>query len=252
MPDERGERIPLTIADWDAEKGTVTCVFLTVGTSTRKLALLQSGDDVPVFVGPLGKPSEIKAYGTVVCAGGCFGIAAIHPIARALKAQGNRIITVVDVKARYLLYWEDKLRRVSDRFIVSTRDGEAGGTNAPHYIAAELESLIAAEPRIDRVIAIGCTYLMSASAEATRPHGIKTMVSLNPIMVDGTGMCGACRCTEGGKTRFACVDGPDFDGHAVDWAEGDFRRIVAGEPDQMVITDDEIRSLCAWEEKTFG
>ena len=244
MADERGERIPLTIADWDAEKGTVTCVFLTVGTSTRKLALLQSGDDVPVFVGPLGKPSEIKAYGTVVCAGGCFGIAAIHPIARALKAQGNRIITVVDVKARYLLYWEDKLRRVSDRFIVSTRDGEAGGTNAPHYIAAELEGLIAAEPRINRVIAIGCTYLMSASAEATRPHGIKTMVSLNPIMVDGTGMCGACRCTEGGKTRFACVDGPDFDGHAVDWAEVYARR--------KSYFDDEIRSLCAWEEKTFG
>jgi ferredoxin--NADP+ reductase len=244
MADERGERIPLTIADWDAEKGTVTCVFLAVGTSTRKLAMLQSGDDVPVFVGPLGKPSEIKAYGTVVCAGGCFGIAAIHPIARALKARGNRIITVVDVKARYLLYWEDKLRRVSDRFIVSTRDGQAGGTNAPHYIAAELEGLIAEEPRIDRVIAIGCTYLMSASAEATRPHGIKTMVSLNPIMVDGTGMCGACRCTEGGKTRFACVDGPDFDGHAVDWAEVYARR--------KSYFDDEIRSLCAWEEKTFG
>jgi ferredoxin--NADP+ reductase len=244
MPDERGERIPLTIADWDAEKGTVTSVFLAVGTSTRKLALLQAGDDVPVFVGPLGKPSEIKLFGTVVCAGGCFGIAAIHPIARALKAQGNRVITVVDVKARYLLYWEDKLRRVSDRFIVSTRDGEAGGTNTPHYIAAELGRLIAEEPRIDRVVAIGCTYLMSASAEATRPHGIKTMVSLNPIMVDGTGMCGACRCTEGGKTRFACVDGPDFDGHAVDWAEVYARR--------KSYFDDEVRSLCAWEEKTFG
>ncbi len=244
MPDERGERIPLTIADWDVEKGSITCVFLAVGTSTRKLALLQAGGEVPVFVGPLGKPSEMRNFGTVVCAGGCFGIAAIHPIARALKAQGNRVITVVDVKARYLLYWEDKLRRVSDRFIVSTRDGAAGGTNEPHYIAAELNALIAAEPRIDRVVAIGCTYLMSASAEATRPHGIKTMVSLNPIMVDGTGMCGACRCTEGGKTRFACVDGPDFDGHAVDWAEVYARR--------KSYFDDEIRSLCAWEEKTFG
>jgi len=244
MPDERGERIPLTIADWDIEKGSITCVFLAVGTSTRKLALLQAGDEVPVFVGPLGKPSEMRNFGTVVCAGGCFGIAAIHPIARALKALGNRIITIVDVKARYLLYWEDKLRRVSDRFIVSTRDGAAGGTNEPHYIAAELNALIAAEPRIDRVVAIGCTYLMSASAEATRPHGIKTMVSLNPIMVDGTGMCGACRCTEGGKTRFACVDGPDFDGHAIDWAEVYARR--------KSYFDDEIRSLCTWEEKTFG
>jgi ferredoxin/flavodoxin---NADP+ reductase len=244
MADEQSERIPLTIADWDAEKGSVSCIFLTVGTSTRKLALLQAGDDVPVFVGPLGKPSEIKTFGTVVCAGGCFGIAAIYPIARALKAQGNKVITVVDVKARYLLYWEDKLRRVSDRFIISTRDGEAGGTNEPHYIAAELGRLIAAGPRVDRVTAIGCTYLMSACAEATRPHGIKTVVSLNPIMVDGTGMCGACRCTEGGKTRFACVDGPEFDGHAVDWEEVYARR--------KSYFDDEVRSLCAWEEKTFG
>lgn len=244
MPDEYGERIPLTIADWDAGKGTVTCVFLAVGTSTRKLALLQAGDDIPVFVGPLGRPSEIKAFGTVVCAGGCFGIAALHPIARALKAQGNRVISIVDVKARYLFYWEDKIRSVSDRLIVSTRDGLAGGTNAPHYIAAELASLAAEEPRPDRVVAIGCTYLMSSCAEATRPLGIKTVVSLNPIMVDGTGMCGACRCTEGGKTRFACVDGPDFDGHAIDWAEVYARR--------KSYFDDEVRSLCAWEEKTFG
>jgi len=251
MPDERGERIPLTIADWDAERGTVTSIVLAVGTTTRKLARLRAGDEIPVFVGPLGRPSEIANFGTVVCAGGCFGIAAVHPLARALKAAGNRVITVIDVKARYLLYWEDKLRRTSDRFIVSTRDGAPGapssaaaGTAEPHYISTEIKTLIESEASIDRVIAVGCTYLMSSIAEATRPRRIKTVVSLNPIMVDGTGMCGACRCTVGGKTRFACVDGPDFDGHAVNWAELYARR--------KSYFDDEVRSLCAWEDETFG
>jgi len=241
MPDEKGERIPLTIADWDADKGTVTSVFLAVGTSTQKLARLRPDEEVPVFVGPLGKASEIKNYGTVVCAGGCFGIAAIYPIARALKACGNHVITLLDVKAGYLLYWEDKLRRVSDRLIISSREGAAGTTG--RYISDDLRELVESETPVDRVVAIGCTYLMSSCAEATRPRGVKTMVSLNPIMVDGTGMCGACRVTEGGKTRFACVDGPDFDGHAVDWGELYARR--------KSYFNDEIRSMCAWERKTY-
>ena len=122
MPDEKGERIPLTIADWDTEKGSVTSVFMVVGTSTHKLSLLNSGDEIPVFVGPLGKPSEIKKYGKVLCAGGCFGIAAIYPIARALKEAGNQVVTLLDVKANYLLYWEEKLRAVSDHFFISARD----------------------------------------------------------------------------------------------------------------------------------
>jgi ferredoxin--NADP+ reductase len=236
MPDNKGERIPLTIADWDEEKGSVTSVFMVVGTSTHKLAQLKAGDEVPVFVGPLGKPSDIEKYGTVLCAGGCFGIAAIYPIARALKEKGNKVITLLDVKANYLLYWEDKLRAVSDQFFVSARDNYF---NCKDYIPITLKKVLKEEKRIGRVVSIGCTYLMYTCSEATKPSGIPTMVSLNPIMVDGTGMCGACRVTVGGKTKFACVDGPDFDGHLVDWDELFTRR--------KSYFDDEIQSLCYWE-----
>lgn len=240
MPDERGERIPLTIGDWDEKKGSVTSVFLVVGTSTHKLSLLEAGDEVPVFVGPLGKPSEIEKYGTVLCAGGCFGIAAIYPIARALKEAGNKIITLLDVKANYLIYWEDKLKAVSDQFFISARDSYY---DCNEYIPNTLEKIVKKEKKIDRVVSIGCTYLMYVCSEATKPYGIKTVVSLNPIMVDGTGMCGACRVTIDGKTKFACVDGPDFDGHLVDWDELFSRR--------KSYFEDEIQSLCYWEKETF-
>ena len=235
MPDERGERIPLTIADWDAERGTVSSAFLVVGTSTRKLALLESGDEVPVYVGPLGRPAEIEKFGTVLVAGGCYGIGAIYPIVRALKQAGNKVHTLLDVKANYLLYWEDKLRAHSDKMFISSRDSHY---DCKDYIPRVMEEVLQ-ETRIDRVISIGCTYLMYTCAEATRPHGIKTIVNLNPIMVDGTGMCGACRCTVGGRTKFGCVDGPDFDGHEVDWEELFSRR--------KSYFDDEITSLCYWE-----
>jgi NAD(P)H-flavin reductase len=240
MPDEKGERIPLTIADWDEEKGSVTAVFLAVGTSTHKLALLEADDEVPVFVGPLGKPSEIEKYGTVLLAGGCFGIAAIYPIARALKEKGNKIITVLDVKANYLLYWEEKLKAVSDKFFVSARDSYY---NCKDYIPKTLNNIITKGSKIHKVISIGCTYLMYTCSEATKPHGIETSVSLNPIMVDGTGMCGACRVTVDGRTKFACVDGPDFNGHLVDWEELFSRR--------KSYFDDEIQSLCHWEKNNF-
>jgi ferredoxin--NADP+ reductase len=240
MAGEKGERIPLTIADWDTEKGTVTSVFMVVGTTTQKLSLLKSGDEVAVFTGPLGKPSEIRDFGTVLLAGGCFGIGAVFPIARALKACGNRVILLMDVKAEYLLYWEQKLRQVCDEFYVSSRDGFSSSKD---YIPAKLERLAQGKRKIDLVMAVGCTYLMYRCSEATRPFGLKTLVSLNPIMVDGTGMCGACRVTVDGRTKFACVDGPDFDGHAVDWTELFSRR--------QSFFDDEIRSLCYWEEKTF-
>lgn len=240
MPDKKGERIPLTIADWDKKKGSITSVFLVVGTSTHKLAQLEPGDDVPVFVGPLGKPTEIDKFGTVLVAGGCFGIAAIYPIARALKEKGNKVITLLDVKASYLLYWEDRLRTVSDQFHVSSRDSFY---DCKEYIPQTLSTILKKEKKIARIYSIGCTYLMYTCAEATRPHEIKTLVSLNPIMVDGTGMCGACRVTVGSKTKFACVDGPDFDGHLVDWEELFMRR--------KSYFDDEIRSLCYWEKKNF-
>lgn len=241
MSDEKGERIPLTIADWDARRGSVTSIFMLVGTSTHKLSQLKRGDELPVYVGPLGRPSEIKNFGTVVCAGGCFGIAAIYPIARALKKAGNRVITLIDVKASYLFYWEEKLRKVSDELLVSARDSRY---HSKEYIPYKLGDLVKAETKIDRVVAIGCTYLMFRCAEATKPAGVKTMVSLNPIMVDGTGMCGACRVTADGKTRFACVDGPDFDGHSIDWQELFSRR--------RAYFDDEIQSLCQWEREKFS
>jgi len=239
MPDEFGERIPLTIGDWDKEKGSVTVVFIVVGTSTHKLSLLEEGDEVPVFVGPLGKVSDIMDYGTVVLTGGCFGISAIYPIARAMKKAGNKVITLLDVKANYLLYWEEKLKAVSDEIFISARDNFY---NCKDYVNDVLKSIVKKE-KIDRVVSIGCTYLMYACSQATRSKGIKTMVSLNPIMVDGTGMCGACRITVDGKTKFACVDGPDFDGHLVDWEELFSRR--------KSYFDEEIHSLTDWEKKTF-
>jgi NAD(P)H-flavin reductase len=239
MPDARGERIPLTIADWDREKGSVTSVFMVVGTSTEKLSRIEAGDEVPVYVGPLGNPSEVGRFGTVLCAGGCFGIAAIHPLVRALKASGNRVLTLLDAKAGYLLYWQDRLEKMSDRLIVSSRDPRF---HTQDYISKKIVEVLA-EEKVDRVAAVGCTYLMSSCSEATRPLGIRTTVSLNPIMVDGTGMCGACRVSVGGKTKFACVDGPDFDGHAVDWEELYSRRKSYGE--------DEVRSLCDWERRVF-
>ena len=237
MPDERGERIPLSIADWDVERGSVTAVFLVVGTSTRKLAALKAGNEVPVFVGPLGRPSEIAAFGTVVLVAGCFGIGALWPTARALKAAGNKVIAVIDAKADYLVYWKDRYQSVCDRVLFSSRDHALASKD---FIPRPLEDTLKAEAPVARVIAVGCTYLMYACAQATKPLGIKTIVSLNPIMVDGTGMCGACRCTAAGKTKFACVDGPDFDAHEVDWEELFIRR--------KSYFDDEVRSLCRYEE----
>lgn len=238
MPDERGERIPLSIADWDMGRGSVTAVFLVVGTSTRKLAALQAGDEIPVFVGPLGRPSEIGAFGTVVLVVGCFGIGALWPTARALKAAGNRVVALIDAKTEELAYWKDRYLGLCDKVAFSSRDQALAGKG---FVPKPLEELLAAEAPVARVVAVGCTYLMYASAEATRPLGVKTIVSLNPIMVDGTGMCGACRCTADGRTKFACVDGPDFDGHQVDWAELFMRR--------KSYFDDEIRSLCRYEEE---
>jgi NAD(P)H-flavin reductase len=237
MPDEKGERIPLSIADWDVARGSVTAVFLVVGTSTRKLAALKAGDEVPVFVGPLGRASEIAPFGTVVLAAGCFGIGALWPVARALKAAGNRVIALIDAKADYLVYWKDRYLSVCDKVLFSARDY---ALDSKDFIPKPLEELLKAEAPVARVIAVGCTYLMYASSRATKPLGIKTIVSLNPIMVDGTGMCGACRCTAAGKTKFACVDGPDFDGHTVDWEELFARR--------KSYVEDEVRSLCRYEE----
>jgi NAD(P)H-flavin reductase len=233
--DEKGERIPLTIADWDGEEGSITIVFAQVGTTTRKLAQLGAGDCVANFVGPLGLPTEIDWFGTVVCAGGCYGIAAIVPIVRALKAAGNRVISIIEGRERNLLVWGECLGEISDQLIVTPSDGSAGHNGVYH----PLRELLEQGEKIDRVIAIGCTLMMMFCAETTEPFGVKTLVSLNPIMVDGTGMCGVCRVCVGGVTKFACVDGPEFDAHEVDWELLAARR--------RTYLDSELRSLNFWE-----
>ena len=212
--DEKGERIPLTIADWDREEGSVTVVFMEVGTTTHRLALLKAGDSIADFVGPLGLPTHIEKFGTVICVAGGFAVATIMPIARAMREKGNRVISIMGARNKDLIFWEDELRRVSDQLIVTTDDGSYA---RKALVTEPLKELLEGDAKIDRVIAIGPSIMMKFSAKTTEPFGVKTIVSLNPIMVDGTGMCGCCRVEVGGVTRFACVDGPDFDGHQVDW-----------------------------------
>jgi len=215
-PDEQGERIPLTLADWDAGAGTVTSIFVQVGASTGKLARLQAGDTIPSYAGPLGNPTAIERFGTVLLVAGCYGAGSLLPVARALTEAGNRVVVLVEARSSYLLYWEDRLAAAADRVIVLTRDGTRGYKG---HVTRLAEILTLEKIRPDRVIAHGCTFQMMTVAEATRPLGVTTMVSMNPIMIDGTGMCGVCRLTVGGETKFACVDGPEFDGHQVDWDE---------------------------------
>jgi ferredoxin--NADP+ reductase len=212
--DQKGERIPLTIADWDEKAGTVTIVFMEVGATTARLALLKEGDSIADFVGPLGLPAEIEKFGTVVCVAGGVGAAPIAPIARGLKKAGNKVISILGARSKELLFWEDVLKSTSDKMIVTTDDGSYGRKGV---VTEPLKELLASGEKIDRVIAIGPVVMMKFCALTTLPFGVKTIVSLNPIMVDGTGMCGCCRVAVGGETKFACVDGPDFDGHKVDW-----------------------------------
>ena len=214
--EEDGERIPLSVSDWDAEEGTVTVIFMNVGSSTGKLASLDAGMSIPTVVGPLGNPTEIEQFGTVLCLGGCYGIGSIFPIARALKEKKNKVITVIEARSSYLFFWEDKLKEVSDELIYITRDGTKGYRG---HVTRLAEIIKSSEETLNRIIINGCTFLLKRGSDVSRPLGIKTVVSLNPIMIDGTGMCGVCRVTVGSSTKFACVHGPDFDGHQVDWAE---------------------------------
>ena len=215
-PDATGERIPLSVADWDREAGTVTSIFMQVGASTAKLARLKPGDSVPTYAGPLGRDSVIDKFGTVLLVGGCYGIGSLYPTARALKEAGNKVVTLIEARSSFLLFWEDKLVRVSDKFLVITRDGTKGQKG---HISRIPEMMQRAGIVPDLVIANGCTFQMMQVSRLTKPLGWKTIVNMNPIMIDGTGMCGVCRLSVGGKTKFACVDGPDFDGHEVDWEE---------------------------------
>jgi NAD(P)H-flavin reductase len=234
--DERGERIPLTIADWDRDEGTITIVFMEVGTTTARLALLKVGDAIADFVGPLGVPTHIEKFGTIVCVAGGVGTAPIFPIGRALKKAGNKIISILGARSKDLLFWEDKLRSFSDQLIVTTDDGTYGRKGV---VTEPLKELLESGEKIDRVVAIGPAVMMKFCCKTTEPFGVKTIVSLNPIMVDGTGMCGCCRVEVDGVTKFACVDGPDFDGHQVDWA-----LLLAR---QRIYLDEEKRSFEQWQ-----
>ncbi|MGQ9458982.1 MAG: sulfide/dihydroorotate dehydrogenase-like FAD/NAD-binding protein [Anaerolineae bacterium] len=213
--DEHGERIPLTIADFDRKTGTITLIFQVVGKTTKQLSLMQPGEALASLTGPLGLPSEIEHYGTVVCVGGGVGIAPVFPIARALHEAGNHVISIIGARNKDLLFWEDKMRSVSDELLVCTDDGSYA---RKALVTEPLKELLEARgDEIQRVWAIGPAIMMKFCSLTTKPFGVRTIVSLNSIMVDGTGMCGACRVEVGGRTRFVCVDGPEFDGHEVDW-----------------------------------
>jgi ferredoxin--NADP+ reductase len=218
---DHAERIPLTIADYSRDEGTITIVLQVVGKSTEELATLKVGDDILNFAGPLGEPSEIKNYGTVICIGGGVGVAPIYPIARSLHQAGNRIISIIGARSADLLFYESEMRIVSDQFQVVTDDGSKGRKG---LVTGALEDLLTSKEHLDLVFAVGPVPMMRAVAEITRTYGVKTIVSLNPVMVDGTGMCGGCRVTVGGTTKFACVDGPDFDAHQVDFQELQMRQ----------------------------
>ncbi|MFP3895640.1 MAG: sulfide/dihydroorotate dehydrogenase-like FAD/NAD-binding protein [Anaerolineales bacterium] len=211
---EPGERIPLTIADYDREEGTVTIVVQEVGKTTKLLGTLEEGDSLASFAGPLGTPTEIENYGTTLVVGGGLGIAPIYPICRALREAGNTVIGIIGARSGDLLFWEEELSSVTDELIVCTDDGSYG---RGALVTVPMKELMESDREIDRVWAIGPAIMMKFAALTTQPYGVKTIVSLNSIMVDGTGMCGSCRVSVGGRTRFACVDGPEFDGHEVDW-----------------------------------
>jgi ferredoxin--NADP+ reductase len=212
--DEKGERIPLTIADYDREKGTITIIFMEVGKTTKQLGKLNVGDSIENFAGPLGIASEVKNYGTVVCVGGGVGIAPLYPIVRALKDAGNYVISILGAKNKKLLLLEEEIESFSDELYITTDDGSKGHKG---FVSDVLQKQIDSKEKIDMVMAIGPVIMMKVVADLTKKYQIKTLVSLNPIMVDGTGMCGGCRVSVEGKTKFACVDGPEFDGHEVDF-----------------------------------
>ncbi len=213
-PTEHGERIPLTMADFSPDKGTVTIAALEVGKTTRELGRMKAGEKLFSLVGPLGLPTHLKQYGNVVSIGGGIGLALMYPVVRALRQAGNRTINIVGARNEKLLIYEKEIESVSDEFYVCTDDGSKGHHG---FVSDVLKKLIAENKKIDLVYAVGPIIMMKVIANITRPHNIATVVSLNPIMVDGTGMCGSCRVIIDGKTKFGCVDGPEFDGHKVDF-----------------------------------
>lgn len=213
---EKGERIPLTIADFDRSKGTITIVFQKIGKTTHLLGSKNEGDSLYDVFGPLGNPTEIESFGKVVCVGGGIGIAPIYPISRKLKSKGNEVISIIGYRSKSYVFWEEKMRSVSDELLISTNDGSYGEKG---FVTDVLKKVLEREKDIKRVFTIGPAIMMKAVADMTRNYNIKTIASLNSLMVCGMGMCGACRVTVGSETKFTCSDGPDFDAHLVDFDE---------------------------------
>ena len=212
---EDGERVPLTIADYDRETGALTIVFMAVGYTTKQLATLEVGDELVDIVGPLGQPTHIKNYGTVVCLAGGYGAAPCYLIAKAFRDAGNKVYMIMGARNKDLIFWADKMKDACTELFITTDDGSMGEKG---FVTGVLERIMGQE-KVDYAIAVGPMPMMRAVAEMTRGKGIYTEASMNPIMVDGTGMCGACRVTVGGEVKFACVDGPDFDAHKIDFDE---------------------------------
>ena len=233
--DEKGERIPLTIADFDRDKGTITLISQEVGRTTADLGKMETGDKILDLVGPLGKASAIEKYGRVVCIGGGVGIAPVYPITRALKAAGNEVISIIGARTAEQLILQEEMGAVSDHIYITSDDGSIGQEG---FVTNVLARLLSDGVQIDLIIAIGPLPMMESVAETSRAFGVKTIVSMNPIMVDGTGMCGACRVAVGSETKFACVDGPEFDGHLVDWQ-------LARSRSRMFLAEEKIAQNCS-------
>lgn len=220
--DEKGERIPLTLADWDKDKGTITLIFQKVGFSTKRLGALATGDSIAHILGPLGHPTAIKNLGTVVCIAGGVGIAEVYPVSRAFKEAGNRVIGIIGSRTKESLILENEMKNISDELFITTDDGSYARKG---FVTDALKDLLEVIEKSTHtkypnlIYCIGPVPMMKAVSEVTKEYRISTIVSLNPVMVDATGMCGSCRCTVGGKTVFGCVDGPDFDGHELDFDE---------------------------------
>jgi ferredoxin--NADP+ reductase len=236
--DEYGERFPLTLVDWNPDEGTITLIFQEVGVSTKKLGALKVGDRILDLVGPLGNPSEIRRYGETVVIGGGVGTALMYPQVLALKDAGNKVTSIIGARTAGLLLLVDEISKLSDELYISTDDGSMG---IEGFTSDVLKRLLEGGRRFDYVFAVGPVLMMRAVAEVTRPYKIKTLVSLNPIMIDGTGMCGGCRVRVGGATKFACVEGPEFDAHQVDFTEL-IRRLRA-------YREEETKAVCMLEEK---
>ena len=238
VDEEAGERIPLTIADADETAGTISIIFQTVGATTMKLSRLEPGDSLAAVLGPLGRPTDIRGAngekpGHVVCVGGGIGVAPMHPIAQALKAAGNRVTIIMGARNKSLFVMEDEMRRIAgDDLILMTDDGSSGRKG----LVTEPLKELCESGAVDEVIAIGPPIMMKFCALTTRPYGVKTVASLNTIMIDGTGMCGGCRVSVGGKTKFVCVDGPEFDAHQVDW-DLMLKRMGAFKPQEAAARD---------------